>query len=109
MSIFVRIKRSSLSVKRSVILTGTAVALVAGTLVAGGASPATAQPAAGDTSLGAVTAFAADSSTYTLSAGTAKVRVVFLKNDVFRIWLAPDGTFTDPANTPPTDPGALVP
>ncbi|TDU89268.1 alpha-glucosidase (family GH31 glycosyl hydrolase) [Kribbella voronezhensis] len=105
MSISVRKKRSSLSVKRSVTLLGTAVALVAGALVAGGV-PASARTAAGDTSLGAVTDFAADASTYTFSAGPAKVRVVFLKDDVFRLWLAPDGTFADPANTPPTDPGA---
>ena len=32
--------------------------------------------------------------------------MVFLKDDVFRLWMAPDGNFTDPANTPPTDPGA---
>ena len=31
---------------------------------------------------------------------------MFLKDDVFRLWLAPDGNFTDPANTPPTDPDA---
>ena len=103
MSIFVRVKRSAL-------LTGTSLALVAGALVnAVGAGPAAAgatEASAGDTSLGAVTAFAAETAQYTLTAGTAKVRVVFLKDDVFRIWLAPDGTFTDPANTPPTDPTA---
>ena len=48
-----------------------------------------------------MTGFSADTSTYTLSAGAAKVRVVFLKDDVFRLWLAPDGNFTDPAGTPP--------
>lgn len=56
--------------------------------------------------LGKVTGFAADQATFTLDAGAAKVRVVFLRDDVFRIWLAPDGKFTDPANTPPTDPAA---
>jgi alpha-glucosidase len=105
-SIFVRIKRSA-------VIAGTSLALVAGALAnAVTAGPAAAGPTsgsatvAGDTSLGAVTAFAADASQYTLTAGTAKVRVVFVKDDVFRIWLAPDGTFTDPANTPPTDPTA---
>ncbi|MFC7615834.1 TIM-barrel domain-containing protein [Actinokineospora soli] len=56
--------------------------------------------------LGAVTGFAVDGSTVTLTAGDAAVRVVFLKDDVFRIWLAPDGEFTDPASTAPSDPGA---
>ncbi len=102
MSIFVRVKRSAVA-------SATALALAAGALTAGpavaGATGST-EAAAGDTSLGAVTDFAADGSQYTLTAGTAKVRVVFVKDDVFRIWLAPDGTFTDPANTPPTDPTA---
>ncbi|MEV6521887.1 NPCBM/NEW2 domain-containing protein [Longispora sp. NPDC051575] len=56
--------------------------------------------------LGAVTGFAADGATYTFSSGAAKVRVVFQKADVFRLWLAPDGEFTDPANTAPADPAA---
>jgi alpha-glucosidase (family GH31 glycosyl hydrolase) len=96
-SIFVRMKRS-------VVVAAAATAVITGVLVNGG--PATAQTTAGDTTLGDVTGFSADKATYTLSAGAAKVRVVFLKDDVFRLWLAPDGNFTDPANTPPTDPGA---
>lgn len=98
MSIFVRMKRS-------VVMIGTGLALVAGALVTGGAQ-ASAEPTAGDTALGAVTRFAAAKATYTLTAGEAKVRIVFLKDDVFRLWLAPDGTFTDPASTPPSDPNA---
>ncbi|MEV0291268.1 NPCBM/NEW2 domain-containing protein [Kribbella sp. NPDC050820] len=82
----------------------TALALIAGALVAVSAQ-AQAQPTA-DTTLGDVTGFSADQATYTLSAGAAKVRVAFLKDDVFRLWLASDGNFTDPANTPPTDPNA---
>ncbi|WP_202875363.1 NPCBM/NEW2 domain-containing protein [Kribbella albertanoniae] len=85
--------------KRSVV----AVALLAGALV----STTTPAQAAG-TTLGDITGFTPGTSgaraTYTLSAGTAKVRVVFLKDDVFRLWLAPDGTFTDPASTPPENP-----
>src|SRR3954447_8263905 len=83
--------------KRSVI----ALSLLAGALVCSAAPARVA-----GTTLGDVTGFAADKATYTLSAGPAKVRVVFLKDDVFRLWMAPDGNFTDPANTPPTDPGA---
>ncbi|RZS31206.1 alpha-glucosidase (family GH31 glycosyl hydrolase) [Herbihabitans rhizosphaerae] len=67
------------------------------------ATPAAAQP---DGSLGKVTDFSADGATYTLTAGPAKVRVIFQRDDVFRLWLAPDGQFTDPANTPPPDPNA---
>ncbi|MFF1817399.1 NPCBM/NEW2 domain-containing protein [Kribbella sp. NPDC058245] len=86
--------------KRSVV----AVALLAGALVS------TSAPAhAAGTTLGDVTGFtpgtSGDRATYMLSAGQAKVRVVFLKDDVFRLWLAPDGTFTDPASTPPEKPG----
>ncbi|WP_132149183.1 NPCBM/NEW2 domain-containing protein [Kribbella antiqua] len=76
--------------KRSVV----AIALVAGALVQ------TTGPARADiTTLGDITGFSADKATYTLTAGAAKVRVAFLKDDVFRLWMAPDGGFTDPANT----------
>ncbi|GAA1688512.1 hypothetical protein GCM10009745_36790 [Kribbella yunnanensis] len=75
------------------------MALLAGALVS-----TTISAQAAGTTLGDITGFAADRATYTLSAGTAKVRVVFLKDDVFRLWLAPDGTFTDPASTPPENP-----
>ena len=84
MSIFVRMKRSVV-----------ALALLAGALVY------TAAPArAAATTLGDITGFAADKATYTLSAGAAKVRVVFLKDDVFRLWMAPDGNFTGPGEHP---------
>ena len=78
MSIFVRMKRSVI-----------ALALIAGALVSV-SGQALARPAAGDTTLGDITGFSADQATYTVTAGTAKVRVVFLKDDVFRLWLAPD-------------------
>lgn len=73
----------------------------------------TGQPAAAAdrTTIGAITGFRADGATYTISAGSAAVRVIFQDSDLFRIWLAPNGTFTDPANTPPanpTDPGANI-
>ncbi|GGS31860.1 NPCBM/NEW2 domain-containing protein [Actinokineospora fastidiosa] len=53
-----------------------------------------------------MTGFAVDGGTVTLRAGDAAVRVVFLKDDVFRLWLAPDGEFSDPASTAPEDPDA---
>lgn len=68
----------------------------------------TAVPATADTgqTLGDVTAFEAEGPTYTFGVGEAKVRVSFYRPDMFRIWLAPDGVFADPANTPPSDPEA---
>lgn len=44
-------------------------------------------------------------STYTFTTDTtARVRVTFDTADLVRIEAAPDGAFTDPANTPPADP-----
>ncbi|MGV9306821.1 NPCBM/NEW2 domain-containing protein [Nonomuraea sp. NPDC003727] len=59
------------------------------------ATPATAHA---DT-LEPITALAADNGVYTAQAGAARLRVTFQRDDVFRLELAPDGTFTDPANT----------
>ncbi|QNS07184.1 NPCBM/NEW2 domain-containing protein [Streptomyces xanthii] len=47
--------------------------------------------------VGDVTGFHADGPEYTLDAGEAKARVSFVSDETFRIELAPDGTFTDPA------------
>ena len=90
MSIFVRMKRSV-----------AALALIAGAMV-----HVTAPARADGTTLGDITGFSTDRTTYALSAGAAKVRVVFLQDDVFRLWPAPDGNFTDPASTSPEDPNA---
>ncbi|WP_187413527.1 NPCBM/NEW2 domain-containing protein [Micromonospora sp. MP36] len=88
------------SIRRSTAAVGVALMLAASVLAS---RPAM---AAESRELGAVTGFHADRATYTLTAGDARVRVAFLTDDVFRIWLAPDGQFTDPANTPPDDPAA---
>ncbi|MQA25924.1 MAG: DUF5110 domain-containing protein [Micromonosporaceae bacterium] len=82
------------------------LALGAGVLGPGAPSAAARAAALGETTLGDVTGFTADGATYTFEAGDAKVRVIFQRDDVFRIWLAPDGTFTDPANDDPSDPTA---
>ena len=47
--------------------------------------------------LGNVTDFKANANEFNLSAGISKVKVIFYNNDIFRIWLAPDGNFTNPA------------
>ena len=80
-------------------------ALAAGLVLAG-------LPALASTTLpgavtpGAVTGFEARGNTVFITAVQARLQVVFLTDDLFRIWLAPDGTFTDPANTPPEREGA---
>jgi alpha-glucosidase len=47
--------------------------------------------------LGNLTAFRQKDNEYELEAGVSKVRVIFYDDDIFRIWLAPDGEFTNPA------------
>ncbi|MFJ8822111.1 NPCBM/NEW2 domain-containing protein [Streptomyces sp. NPDC102467] len=47
--------------------------------------------------VGEVTGFHPDGSRYTFDAGNAEARVSFVSSESFRIELAPDGTFTDPA------------
>ncbi|HEY3002803.1 MAG TPA: discoidin domain-containing protein [Kribbellaceae bacterium] len=73
------------------------------TVVTGIAALLSAQPAAvaapRQTTIGNLTAVSQSGSTVTLTAGSAAVRVSFLKPEVFRIWLAPSGSFTDPAGT----------
>ncbi|MGH3714132.1 MAG: discoidin domain-containing protein [Micromonosporaceae bacterium] len=55
------------------------------------------EQAAHAATLGNLTGFSKSGNTYTISAGTPTLRVIWLKPDVFRIWLAPNGSFTDPA------------
>lgn len=54
-----------------------------------------AAPRARSITLGDVTAFDVNDRTITISAGPDQVRVVFYHDDLFRLWLGPDGTFTD--------------
>jgi alpha-glucosidase len=55
---------------------------------------------------GPVTGFDVRGNTVTIEALPARLQVVFHADDLFRIWMAPDGKFTDPANTPPERAGA---
>ncbi|MDH6124694.1 NPCBM/NEW2 domain-containing protein [Kitasatospora sp. GP82] len=76
-----------------------AAALALGT---GSLSPALTTKAAAAAvtgSAGAVTGFAAKGPVYTISAGSAKARVSFVSDQVFRIELAPNGQFTDPVGS----------
>ncbi|PBC81490.1 MULTISPECIES: NPCBM/NEW2 domain-containing protein [unclassified Streptomyces] len=81
--------------------TGLRVAVVAALLglvaaVAGPAGSVRADGRAPDRTVGDVTGFAADGPVYRLHAGRAEARVSFVTDRIFRIELAPDGTFTDP-------------
>lgn len=50
-----------------------------------------------ETYVGNLTAFEADKNEFNIEAGISKVKVIFYDDDIFRIWLAPDGEFTNPA------------
>lgn len=82
------------------------VALVS--LLAGLGLSATAQgaPPEAVAAAGPVTGLVVRGSTVDVTALPARVQVVFYADDLFRIWMAPDGAFTDPANTPPSRDGA---
>lgn len=62
--------------------------------------------AASDGHLGAITSVHRDGNSYVFGAGVAKLRVTVDAADLLRVEAAPDGTFTDPANTKPDDPAA---
>ena len=49
------------------------------------------------TELGNITDFQETSTYYEITCGSHKVRVMFYRDDIFRIWLGPNGSFTDPA------------
>ncbi|MFJ6435768.1 NPCBM/NEW2 domain-containing protein [Streptomyces sp. NPDC091416] len=79
---------------------GAVVAALLGLLaaVSGPGSAQAADPAdSAGTTVGDLTGFTADGPVYRLSAGAAKARVSFVSEETFRIELAPDGTFEDPA------------
>jgi alpha-glucosidase (family GH31 glycosyl hydrolase) len=82
--------------------------LGAGLTTTASAAPAATTPAAAaaGTSLGDATGITRDGDTYTISAGEATVRVTAKDDDLLRVEMAPDGTFTDPANSDPADPKA---
>lgn len=81
------------------------VLAILGTALAGLAVTAPATVAAAGR-LGDVTGYQRSGDTYTFKSGAAALRVVFADADLFRVWLAPDGKFTDPANADPADPNA---
>ncbi|MEU8777676.1 TIM-barrel domain-containing protein [Streptomyces sp. NPDC048606] len=75
-------------------------ALVAAALAAAGlaaAGPATARAAAApETTAGSATGLTRSGATFTIATTSgAKARVVVARADIFRLWLSPDGSFTD--------------
>ncbi|MEV6524776.1 TIM-barrel domain-containing protein [Longispora sp. NPDC051575] len=74
--------------------------LFIGALLVGGAlSVVPLSPAAAATA-GDVTGFSKSGNTYNITtSGTAKARVVFARADIFRVQVAPNGTYDDPAGT----------
>jgi alpha-glucosidase len=86
---------------RALAFTSTMALALTGLMVT---TPPTASAATGE--VGAVTGFSADGDTYTFRSGDAALRIAFEDDDLFRVQLAPDGTFTDPANDDPADPDA---
>lgn len=59
-----------------------------------------AAPRARSVTLGDVTDFTVRDNIFTVSAGPDQVRVMFYRDDIFRIWLGPDGTFTEAQPSP---------
>jgi hypothetical protein len=57
----------------------------------GGSAP----PRARSITLGDLTNFEVAGNVATISAGADQVRVMFYRDDIFRLWLGPDGTFTE--------------
>ena len=51
------------------------------------------------TSLGRITGFLSNDSETVVESGVSKLKIIFYREDICRIWLAPDGEFSDPAGT----------
>ena len=52
-----------------------------------------------ETALGNLTDFKVKDNEANISSGISKIKVIFYTNDIFRIWLAPDGDFIDPTDS----------
>lgn len=96
------IAQTTTSFARQALACLVAVALAVVGLVA----TSTPSSAAGTGTLGAISSFTRDGDTYTATAGAARLRVTLEDSDLLRVEVAPDGTFTDPANEDPADPAA---
>jgi alpha-glucosidase (family GH31 glycosyl hydrolase) len=52
-----------------------------------------------ETSLGNLTGFSSRGNEADITSGVSKLKIIFYQADIFRILLAPDGTFTDPTDS----------
>ena len=71
------------------------------------AAPRQTPPRGRSITLGDVTSAAMTDNVFTVTAGPDVVRVQFYRDDIFRIWLGPDGTFTE-AQPDPADAQIVV-
>ena len=55
---------------------------------------------------GPITGLVVRGNTVEIMALPARAQLIFYADDLFRIWMAPDGDYTDPANSPPDRAGA---
>ncbi len=58
------------------------------------------QPRGRSVTLGDLTGFEVKDNIFNLAAGPDQVRVIFYRDDIFRIWVGPDGTFTEAQPAP---------
>ncbi|ANI87956.1 glycoside hydrolase [Arachidicoccus ginsenosidimutans] len=53
-----------------------------------------------ESSIGNISAFKKDNAhEFTFTSGPSKIKLIFYSNDIFRLWLTPDGEFTNPADS----------
>jgi alpha-glucosidase (family GH31 glycosyl hydrolase) len=70
-------------------------ALAAPASAQGGRAATPPPPRARSITLGDLTAFDVSGNVFTIAAGADKIRVIYYRDNVFRIWLGPDGEFTE--------------
>ena len=82
-----------------------ALLLTSATLAAspqGGRQGGAAPPRGRSVTLGDLTAFDVKDNVITVSAGADRIRIIYYTDGIFRLWLGPDGNFTE-AQPNPTD------
>ncbi len=52
-----------------------------------------------ETALSRLTDFKSNGNEATITSGISKVKIIFYQDNIFRLWLAPDGEFTNPADS----------
>jgi alpha-glucosidase len=79
---------------RRLVALAAALVVIGLPVMARGVTPKTVGP-------GPVTGFVVRGNTVEITPVQTRFQPIFYTDDLFRIWMAPDGAFTDPANTPP--------